>query len=192
VSLFKPEIWGHDAWAPFVELLTQFLEKQSLEAGSDEWTDCDDSPSHDVVHVPDAASGSLSKQPRSATLAPLESSGKCGPATSRSPCITEQARDSATLDVTFLLPATQEDERGAASGANPSSACIQSQTHAAIRLFRAAKAPQVGLAAYIQRIGRYTGCSAVCLLYALSYVLRLHHTHRIPLTSFTIHRCAPP
>lgn len=60
----------------------------------------------------------------------------------------------------------------------------------ATAVFFASRAPAIPLEAYVHRLARFSGCSAVAFVYASCYIMDASAT--VPISPVTAHRCGDP
>lgn len=198
-SLFEPVVWqGPETWgAPFATILIEFLElrcKNDRSDGPASRAAPEVGASHGAPTAAQQPQCSGAQEPKAGTCpqhgcdltihAPEDDrcfntdTGVGGPT---------QAGLASTPQLTaaHLVPDFPPGHRATRS---VSAACVEAQScEAKQTAFCSANPPAIGLRAYLSRIGRYFGCSAVCLMYACAYVLRLESCG-ISLTPLTVHR----
>lgn len=194
-SLFEPVVWqGPDTWgAPFADLLVEFLEAKCETAPADGMhsSACAASPERATAQQQSHSAGkeSLSGPCLQRTHAhPVHDQGddRCF-STDDSSAGPSQTSLSNTPQLTAaqLIPEYPPEPK---ASTRVSTACVQAQSCEAWHTaFRAVHAPAIGLRPYLQRIGRFSGCSTVCLVYACAYILRLESCGAA-LTPLTVHR----
>lgn len=191
-GLFQPPIWSAATYAPFLDLLAKYLDRVVQDADiGDESEDVSD-PSLPMVSMDDDTTPGHITDPlathtchhrlrdnREARVpSPPEMNAQL------SPLILEESpiRASALVSPEPSLSTT-------------SSSFVTSVSVAARRTagrhttFTGHNIPTLSLSAYIQRLARYTGCSAACFLFALSYMLRIDELGSARLNTKTVHRC---
>lgn len=185
-SLFHPIVWqGPESWgAPFAELLAEFLEAKCKASN---------------------VACAQGRQERSVTT---PSDTMISPEGSESQDLGEQCLEDRTVDLCCSVDCSADTEVNFYEGApkitaaqlkahtsdnstpfaTVSTACLEAQKDDKwCTAFEAANPPRIGLFAYLQRIGRYSGCSTVCLVHACEYMLRLESCGA-EITPLTVHR----
>lgn len=182
-DLFQPATWSRACYAPFLDVLGEYLAIISKSTYTDEqvksalnrklsWvhpeqdlatcgvTRCD----HVVDgHTHDAQPCALNDliPPRSSELSPIRASALLPPEPSSS----------------GPPPDTMTSAGSAARSSSSSGAAFTGQN-----------TPVLSLSAYVHRLARYSGCSAACFLYALSYILRIRDQGTVVLNEGSVHR----
>eukprot|EP00892_Ulva_mutabilis_P000618 jgi/Ulvmu1/10557/UM065_0011.1 len=188
-GLFQPTIWSPSKHAPFLDVLADYLD-QVIQS----------TPVIAQVAVPPAASPSLARSDDDTTSSQNRSAAEfCH----RDHRLRELSCEGRTYPVDQeLSPWTLEQSPIMACSlvppdptlATPPSATITSAGVAARKLagrlsmFTGKSTPSFSLSSYISRLAQYTGCSAACFLYALSYMLRIDKQGHARVTVKTIHR----
>lgn len=188
-GLFQPPTWSRATYAPFLDVLAEYLEKLLHEA----------SIYDKGAAAPDRA---LQWAIAGSITTPLYNF----PVLATDHC--DQTNKALTCEFKGLLmdedssPLNLENSLIRVSSLVPPDTCLpasvgSSMTSAGVAARRCANtgatfagkhAPSLCLSAYIQRLARYTGCSAACFLYALSYILRVDEQGNAKLSPTTIHR----
>lgn len=186
-GLFQPAIWDRVSYAPFLDVLANYLDAILCLANSSD--DINDAVNHTVpwAHphtTPTQEDVTTGFSRLDNNLESMEIQGL--------PC--------ALHDEVSPLPQASSPIKASALvspdpiSSEPRSAVMTSAGFAARTLcnnsetFTGQKSPTLSLAAYVHRLARYTGCSAACFLYALSYILRILSQGSVKLSTKTVHR----
>lgn len=186
-GLFQPAIWDQASYAPFLDVLASFLDTAVCLANSGgdtnhapnhtlPWAQADKSttPPHDDttgVTRPDHRLESTEFQPLPCALND----------------VSPLCQDRSPIKASALVspdPTPSEPHTAVMTSAGFAARkfCNYSET------FAGQKSPNLSLSAYVHRLARYTGCSAACFLYAVSYILRILSQGGVKLNTKTVHR----
>jgi hypothetical protein len=202
MALFQPPIWqGPNSWgAPFADILIEFLEAKCEVANVEPVPSRADAVPSTAAHtqqpaVSEQQADSEDEEPPSdACLHRAHDDRTQYPEDERSLGSEDDSVSSADsnppsapqITAALLQPAVLPERRAVAK---VSTACVEAQSSGAWRAaFEAVQPPAIGMGAYLLRIGRYSGCSTVCLVHACAYMLHLEACG-MALGPLTVHRC---
>lgn len=191
-ALFEPLVWqGPESWgAPFANILVDFFESKCK-------NDSRDGPALSVgPHITAAAAQQhTDSEAKESRAGPWRQYHHSIHITGNESCLETDAgaaspshaslHSTPQLTAAQLIPEFPPDHRPPPA---VSTACVEARNcDARQTAFCSANPPTIGLKAYVSRIGRYFGCSTVCLMYACAYILRLEACG-VSLTHLTVHR----